>query len=142
MLAVLGMFFPLSRFSFRRADIVGCRDETETGSISFRNGEVSGRIDVSLNYPGKETRITIYGEDGTILYDPVNQPSLQVEKYEKVPWTVASELPRHRRVYCIDESDNLRHAVAHFRETIAGRGEGNVDLAVDITRVLQSLEDA
>lgn len=141
MLSVLDMFIPIKDLSFKKTDLVNYDGQVETGAISFKGGDVSGQIVVSLNYPGKETRIIIYGEKGTIIYNPTSQPSLQVEKYERVKWTVASKLPREHRDFYIDEANNLRYAVEYFSEVLEGRAEDNLARAVAITRVLEMLED-
>jgi len=141
MLSVLDMFIPISDASFKRTDLVTCDGEVETGVISFELSRTSGQIIVSLNYPGKETKVIIYGENGTIIYNPESSPALQMEKYERVPWTVASELPRVHNDYSFDESHNLRYAVACFQDVIEGKAKGNADLAVEITRILQALHE-
>ena len=141
MLSVLDMFIPIKDLSFEKTDLVTYEGQVETGVISFKKGEVSGQIVVSLNYPGKETRIIIYGERGTIIYNPVSQPSLQVEKYERLKWTVASKLPREHMDFYIDEANNLRYAIEHFFEALEGRVEDNIDRAVAITRILEMLEE-
>lgn len=140
MLSVLDMFIPLSELSFEKTDLVTYDGEVETGVISFKKREVSGQIAVSLNYPGKEMRIIIYGEKGTIIYDPVSQPSLQVERYERLRWTVADKLPREHMDFHIDEASNLRYAIEHFFEALMGEAEGNIDRAVTITKILETLE--
>lgn len=140
MLSVLDMFIPIKDLSFKKTDLVNYDGQVETGAISFKGGDVSGQIVVSLNYPGKETRIIIYGEKGTIIYNPESQPSLQVEKYERVKWTVASKLPREHRDFYIDEANNLRYAIEYFSEALEGRAEDNLARAVAITRVLEMLE--
>ena len=141
MLSVLDMFIPLNSLSFTRTDLVTYEDEVETGAISFSNGEVSGQIVVSLNYPGKETRIIIYGDKGTLVYNPVTPPSLQLEKYERLKWTVASDLPRQHTAYDIDESNNLRYAFEYFARALRGEAEGNVDRAIAVTGILEALSE-
>ena len=140
MLSVLDMFIPLGELSFQKIDLVTYDRQVETGVISFKKGKVAGQITVSLNYPGKETRIIIYGEEGTIIYNPVSQPSLQVEKYERLKWTVADKLPRERTEFCIDEADNLRYAIEYLFQALQGEADSNVDRAITITRILETLE--
>jgi predicted dehydrogenase len=140
MLSVLDMFIPIKDLSFGKTDLVNYEGEVETGVISFKKGDVSGQIVVSLNYPGKETRMTIYGERGSLIYNPVSQPSLRVEKYTRLKWMVASKLPRERVDFCIDEANNLRYAIEHFHKVLVGKAESNVDRAVVITRILETLE--
>lgn len=141
MLSVLDMFIPIKDMYFEKTDLVIHDGQVETGVISFNKGKVSGQIVVSLNYPGKEARIIIYGEKGTIIYNPEIQLSLQVEKYKRLKWTVASKLPRERIDFPIDEANNLRYALEHFFEALEGRAAGNVDRAVAITRTLKMLEE-
>lgn len=140
MLSVLDMFIPIKNLSFEKTDLVTYDGEVETGAISFKKGDISGRIVVSLNYPGKEVRVIIYGDKGTIIYNPVSQPSLQVEKYERLKWTVASQLPREHTEFSIDEGNNLSYAVEYFSATLQRKAEGNVDKAIAITRILSALE--
>lgn len=140
MLSVLDMFVPLGELSFEKRDMVICDGEVETGVISFGKAGLQGQIMVSLNYPGKETSVVIYGEKGTIIYDPVNQPALRVEKYERVKWTVAEKLPREHQEFQIDENNNLRYAIEYFYEAISGRVTSNGDLGTEITAILQDLQ--
>lgn len=140
MLSVLDMFLPIRDLAFEKTDLVTYQGEVETGVISFNKGDVSGQIVVSLNYPGKETKIVIYGEKGTIIYNPLSQASLQVESYERVKWTVGSKLPRKHKEFCIDEANNLRYAIEYFSQALQGEAEGNVDRAIAITRILETLE--
>lgn len=140
MLSVLDMFLPIKDLSFEKTDLVTYDGEVETGVLSFKKGEVSGQIVVSLNYPGKETRIVIYGEKGTIIYDTVSQPSLQVEKYKRLEWTVDLKLPREHMEFRIDEANNLRYTIEYFSQALEGKAEGNIDRAVAITRILEMLE--
>lgn len=141
MLSVLDMFIPIKDMHFEKNNLVVHDGQVETGVISFNKGEVSGQIAVSLNYPGKETRIIIYGEKGTIIYNPVSQPSLLIEKYERLTWTVASELPKVDTEFRIDETNNLRYLIEHFYKALQRKAEGNVDSAVAITRILEMLDE-
>lgn len=141
MLSILDMFVPLEDLLFRKTDLVIDNGEVETGVISFMNDTILGQIVVSLNYPGKETRVMIYGENGTIIFNPECQPSLQVEKYEKIRWTIASKLPRSSMNFHIDETNNLRYAMEYFHKALMGKAESNIDRAVTITKILEMLEE-
>ena len=140
MLSVLDMFVSLDQLSFESNNLVTYGGEIETGVISFSGGTISGQIVVSLNYPGKETRIILYGEHGTIIYDPVSQPALSLNRYQRKKWTVASLLPQKNEVFQIDESHNLRYAVEYFHRAIRGEMRDNIDRAVKITAILENLE--
>ncbi len=139
MLSVLDMFVPIESLSFSKTDLVNYNGEVETGVISFE-GSVSGQITVSLNYPGKETRVIIYGEKGTINYNPVSQPCLWIVKYERPEWTIAVNIHQEFMGYSGDESNNLRHAIEYFRLALQGKRRGNIHRAVTISRILEGLE--
>lgn len=141
MLSVLDMFVPLKELSFEKRDMVTCEGEVETGVITFSKPGLQGQVTVSLNYPGKETSVVIYGEKGTIIYDPVNQPALQVDRYERVKWTVAEKLPREHKEFRIDENNNLRYAIDYFYEALSGRAKSNGELGTEITTILQNLQE-
>ena len=141
MLAVLDMFIPIEGMAFSKTDLVTYEGQVETGVIHFQNGRVSGQIAISLNYSGKETRVIIYGEKGTIIYDAVSQPSLFLGRYERQKWVVASELPTDQMMFRFDEANNLRYAVEYFHQALKGEAGGNIDRAVAITRILEGLGD-
>ena len=140
MLSVLDMFVPIDTLSFEKRDLVTVDGNIETGVIAFTGNSFTGQIVVSLNFPGKDTRVILYGEDGTITYDPVTQPALQIDTYERIPWTVASLLPRHHLEFPIDESNNLRYAIDHFYRVLSGERRDNIDRAVAITAILEAID--
>jgi predicted dehydrogenase len=140
MLSILDMFIPIKDFSFEKTNLVIYNDMVETGVIFFRKEDVSGQIVVSLNYPGKEARAIIYGENGTIIYNPVSQPSLQVERYERLEWIVGDKLPKERMEFRIDEANNIRYAIENFAKMLQGEASDNIDQAVEITRILEELD--
>jgi len=136
MLSVLDMFISLEKLSFKKTDLVVSDGQVETGVISF-DGEISGQIFLSLNYPEKETRITIYGENGTIVYIPSSLLSLYVEKYKKLKWS--TELPRERAEFHIDEKNNLKYAIERFYNVLERLNEDNIDRAISITKILENI---
>ncbi len=140
MLSVLDMFIPLGKMTFTRHDLVTYNNAVETGVIAFQKGDIAGQIVVGLNYPGKESKVIIYGENGTVIYDAVSQPALVVERYQRLTWKVASELPRERKEYNIDESHNLRYAIEYYYEALQGKVKGNVERAINVTRILEAID--
>ncbi len=133
MLSVLDMFVPLKGLSFKKTDLVVFKGQVETGVISFR-GKISGQIFLSLNHPKKETKVIIYGEKGTMIYNPVSQPTLFLEKYERLRWTV--DLPRQHKNFYIDEKNNLKYAIEYFYEALVRQIKGNINRAISITKIL------
>jgi predicted dehydrogenase len=140
MLSVLDMFVPLGDLQFFRKDLVAYKGRIETGVIDFKKQDFAGQIMVSLNYPGKEKKIVIYGDKGTIVYNPISQPSLWIENYERIPWTITYKLPKKHRDYKFDESNNLRYVTEQFYKTIIGAVESNVRRTVSVTKILEKLD--
>ena len=133
MLSVLDMFCPLSRLKFSFFDLI----ENETGVILF-DGAVKGKICVSLNYPWKESDVLIYCEKGTLRYTPNSQPTLSTITYSKPEWTVARKIPKKEQTYIFDEGHNIRLAISSFYDCIVGKEKSNVDLAVEITKIIEN----
>jgi len=139
-LSILDMFLTLRQLDFSKKDLVVNDGNVETGVINFTGRQTSGQILLSLNYPGKTAEVIIYGSKGTIIYSPLKQPSLTIENYERLEWTLGSELPKTRTTYCIDESNNLRYAIGYFAEVLKGNPVGNLERAVAITEILEGLQ--
>lgn len=140
LLSILDMFVPIKEFCFWKSDLVGCQGEVETGVISFCGVDVRGEMLVSLNSIVKEFYVVVYGETGTMLYNPLNKTAVRVEAYERVKGAEDSELRRGFVVCGADESENLKHVVENFAEGIRGNVEGNVNRAVAVSGVIEELE--
>lgn len=138
LLSVLDMFVPLETLTFEKIDLLKDRGLAETGMILFKNGHVRGRINISLNYPGKETKVVIYGTEGTIIYDPLSNQPLRIGWYKKKEGLLAKDLLTKTKIYSYDEMDNLRYAVEYFYQALKGKAKTNIDQAVEITKILES----
>lgn len=139
MLSILAMFVPLGGLEFERRDIVTDDGRAETGALFFSGGKVRGRIGIGLNYPGKHTKVTVYGTRGTIVYEPLAKKNLRVTQYRKTAGALPLRLMTHSAEYEYDETNNLALALGYFHSLIKGRAESNVDTAIDITRILEGL---
>lgn len=133
MLSVLNMFIPLEKLSFNKNDLVVSKGQVETGIIFFK-GKILGQIFLSLNYPKKETKVIIYGEKGTMIYNPISQPTLSFGTYKKLKWTV--NLPLQYKNFYIDEENNLKYMIEYFYKALKGQMKSNIDEAVLITKIL------
>jgi predicted dehydrogenase len=113
----------------------------ETGVIRFHSdGDFRGQAVVSLNYPGKDDKVVIYGRDGTIVFNPLIENTLVVEKYERQTWVLGKDLPYGKLVFRYDEGNNLRSTIEYFSKVLQGKAESNVETAVEITRILEDLQ--
>lgn len=137
MLSVLDMFVPLKTLTFEKIDLLKDRGLAETGMILFKNENVKGRINISINYTEKETKVVIYGTKGTIIYDPLAKQSLRIGWYKKKRGLLANNLLTKTKIYSYDEMNNLRYAVEYFYQVLRGKAKTNIDRAIEITRILE-----
>jgi len=138
-MSVLDMFIPLETLTFSNHDLVTYDGDIESGVINFNGDGFAGQISVSLNYPGKDVQVVLYGEKGTITYNPSAAPSLKVVCYDRLRWTVADKIPRDVVEFNIDESHNLRNTVEYFWDVLCGVKDDNLDRSVKVTQRLNQL---
>ena len=142
MLSVLDMFVSIEDLSFSKTDLVTFDGNVETGIISFTKGLMSGQIVVSLNYTGKETKVVLYGEDGTIIYNPTvpfMSPTLILQTYKRLGWTLAPKLLVDRKECFFNEDDNLYYVIDYFYDMLVGKADSNINRAIAVTKVLEEL---
>ncbi len=141
LLAVLDMFVPLGELTFKREDLIRGDRTVESGLIHFRREDdsFSGYLDVSLNYPGKKKEVVIYGDKGSIIYDPSQRPSLRVMFYRKTEGLTGDQLIEEWKDFNYDESNNIGLALDSFRDCLSGTRENNLRTAIGVTTVLENL---
>jgi len=140
LLSILDLFVPLSSLKFRKIDLFQDRGLTETGMIIFKNNQLKGRINISTNYPEKQTKVVIYGTKGTIIYQPTAEKSLRIGWYKKTPHLLAKDLLVKSKSYSIDEMNNLKYAVNYFYQTIKKSAPTNIQTAVQITKIIEKIK--
>ena len=135
-LSVLSMFWDLDKLEYEFIDCVFHDKLCTTGSIVCRyDGKPVARIDVSLNYHGKEFSINFYGDGFVVKYNP--EKDLEWTNYEYTEKALPNELITGTASGGINEKDNLNCAMEYFHGLISGREESNVDTAIKITRILR-----
>jgi len=139
MLSVLDMFTPLKELSFYRNDIYSYDGVVETGDLYFSGNRVNGRISLSLNYPYKETQITFYCDELTIVYDPAEEFPVREKRYKRDKWVIGSKLRGLDVPIPGDESNNLRLAIQNFANIIEGSAAHNVGRSGAVTGVIENL---
>ena len=136
-LAVLDMFVDLEKLTFSRHERMYHERFCTTGTLEFEGPYLpSGRIDVSLNCPGKEMFFILYGEKGTLKYDVMVPNTLVVTIYNRKLKVLPDKLTEKVWRFSYDEKNNLRFSAGYFRELIGGRAESNLDMAIRVTRIL------
>lgn len=139
MLAVMDMFVPLKKLKFYKKDILLHRGKVETGIIYFNSRFLNGEIFVSLNYPRKERGVIIYGDKGTIIYNPLLVESLQLITYKRMFGVLLQSSVTHK-FFKFDDQRNLKYAVEYFYNTVKKKSKSNVKRAVSVTKILEGLE--
>jgi len=135
-LSVLSMFWDLEKLEYEFIDCVFHDKLCTTGSIVCRyDGKPVARIDVSLNYHGKEFSINFYGDGFSVKYNP--EKDLEWTKYKYTEKALPNELITGTASGGINEKDNLNYAMEYFHDLLSGREDSNVDTAIKITRILR-----
>jgi hypothetical protein len=133
-LSILDMFINLDSLHFKFNDHIYNKDLCTTGSISFEKG----RIDVSLNFPGKEFYVIFYGSNGTIKYDPLSNKTVRVTFYKKFHKKLPPELITKKFNSSFNEMDNLQRAMRYFKDLLEEQTLSNIHSAIKITKILEN----
>lgn len=138
-LSILGMIYDLKKFSFHNIDHLYYKDLCTTGTINFESAEydVKGRIEVSINFPGKEIYAHFYSGNTTIKYEPQTDHSVKFIRYNNIFHALPPELTEEKKQFQFDERNNLQHAMAYFRDVLDGKAESNMPMSMEITKILE-----
>lgn len=140
-LSILDIFFPLNKCNFHSRPMMYNNGLVTNGLINFESNDhkFSGYIDVSLHCPVREKKVVVYGEKGTIIYDPYAADTLTIVSYSREHSLAQKDLIQEEQRLHFDEGHNLRFAIEVFSEELHNRKGGNLERAISITSVLQSL---
>ncbi|MCE1247735.1 MAG: Gfo/Idh/MocA family oxidoreductase [Firmicutes bacterium] len=132
------------KWVFSRRDIMSGDNITETGEIDFelietKDESIKGSMFLSFNHPWKNRNITIYGNKGSITYDMIKDPPLQMEKYSVNRMISRDPEKRQASGFNFDESNNIAFTVEHFHKILTGEAESNTEQAVRVTRILEKI---
>ena len=134
-LSVLNKFVDLDKLNFKFDDHINNNGVCTSGSIKFD----MGRIDVSVNYPGKEMYINLYGDKGTIQYSPLSQDcTVKLTLYNKKYKALSDVLTEKSSQVWVDETNNLRYSIKYFKDLLEGWAESNIETAIKITEILEN----
>jgi len=140
LLSILGMFYPLENLEFTCQNYLSVGGKAESSTIGFGDAHITGRIDLSANYPEKCREVVLYGEKGTIIYKPGGTEwTLRLLEYSAATRTSTKMLLQDVTDIHTDERNNLRYAIRYFVEAISGRQPSNIEDAIQVTNVLEKL---
>lgn len=140
-LSILDIFLPLNECTFTSQPLLLTDNIVTGGLISFKDktSGCSGYIDVTLHCPDREKKVIIYGERGTIIYNPNVDKTVKAILYNSGRKVSQEELIGEQDSHRFDEDHNLRNAIMAFWEIVSTQKDDNVERAVAITAVLESL---
>jgi len=143
-LSILDLFIPLDKLSFRCWPLMWAGDLVTGGLIYFDSKEYGccGFIDVNLHCPVREKKVIIYGEKGTIIYNPDSKDTLALTLYTRTSSHKREDAVIENRIFHFDEKHNIRNALRAFYGEIKNRRDDNSMRAIAITSVLEQLHDS
>lgn len=143
-LSVLDLLTPLDQLTFKRSDIFKRDGIVETGQIAFRSKdpqsrEFTGSILISMNHPMKERNMSIYGSEGSLIYDLAQDKVLSLTRYTVNRLDTRNPESKEQLSYEFDELNTIGHVVQRFYDIATGRTESNINMSRRVTGVLEKL---
>lgn len=140
-LSILDLFVSLESCRFSMKPLRQTDDLITSGLINFESEKgVQGCIDVTLHSPQREKKVVLNGKKGNIVYNPLVQESVTVSIYKNTSTQKAKDLIDEKQNFSFEENHNLRYALEEFFDVIKDRKESNIDRAVAVTAILESLK--
>jgi len=131
-LSILALILDISKIKVAFLDHMEYSGYCTSGTLLFDQG----RIDVSLNFPGKEMYMNIYGDYWAIKYTPLTTPSVLFTRYNKNFKQLPGDLIEYEESFSYDESNNLKYAMKYFYDLVHSNAESNATTAANITKLL------
>ena len=140
-LSILDIFLPIEKCTFHMQPLFTVDSVVTAGIIQFeaKEYECGGYIDVTLHSPDREKKVVIYGEKGTIIYNPCVEKTLRVVLYSCDRNNSQEALINEQMDYHFDENHNLQYSISSFYEVINNQRKHNIERATAVTAVLESL---
>jgi predicted dehydrogenase len=141
-LSILDMFLPIRECKFHPKPLMTNKGLITAAVIYFegRDEKQKGYIDLSLHCPARETKLIIYGQTGTIIYDPSITDTLKLVCYSRSQPQGQNKVKiSQEKVHALDENHNLQRALKHFSKVIRKAVPDNSNRANDITEVISGL---
>ena len=139
-LSILDMFIPLHECIIKSYSKIIMGGIVTEGLVIFKSKDNTchGNIDLSLHCPVREKKVILYCEKGTIIYDQYDSYSVKIYLFSENVNVLNKFEIKEKNKYSFDEDNNLRNALNSFVDTIKNRKNDNVDLAINIDKILES----
>ena len=138
-LSMLDIFIPILGCEFRPETLITEGGKATAAIISFQSKKYAcrGYVDISLHCPIAETKVSIVGTTGTLVYTANEEPSLRVFNYPRHQRLLDNEVPiKDEYSYHFPENDNLAHALDNFSLVLGGLKVDNKDRSIAITDII------
>lgn len=142
-LSILDLFLPLGKLSFHFQPVMWTGGLVTGGLICFESKELEcrGYIDVNLHCPVREKKVIIYGEKGTIIYNPDSKDTLTLTQYTRTASHKREDVVKENKAFYFNESHNIKNALQAFHETMKSHHDDNSKCAVAIMSILERLRN-
>lgn len=104
------------------------------GSLNLEFDDFNVDFNFNLKSMTKRRIFTLYGKNGIIIFNMLDEQTLRVIKLENN--TIIDT-----QSYSFDENNNLSKALKRFENVIKKRNKSNLDLSINITRLLEEIKN-
>ena len=142
--SILDMFLSVKDCRFSTKPLMSNKGLTTAAIIYFKSEkrDCQGYIDISLHCPTRETTVTIYGEHGTITYDPDSEETLSLTCYSRTQDKGTNQVKiLNKEVDIFNEKHNLKLALNHFSEIIGKNKPDNSKRADCVTEAISAFSE-
>ena len=139
-ISILDMFLPIHECDFSPKPLLNTNGITTAAIVSFesKNKKCRGYIDISLHCPTRETKLIVYGQRGTLVYDPAaTHETLKVVCFSRSQLSGTDKVAiSTEKVYTSNENHNLQRAIKHFSQVVDNATPDNSMRATNITNII------
>ena len=128
-LSILSLLTNLKNLKYKQTDIIKNNNYLVSSTICFNNNTLHGKIFLSLLSKEKYKEIVITGTKGVIHFNAFALDTIRINLYDR---------SLHQE-FSFNEKDNLTYAIQFFSDVIQNKLKSNIDIACEITKILESI---
>jgi len=139
-LSILDMFLPIESCRFQVHPTMRTNDQLTGAVVLFESQEFNclGHINITMHSPVREKKLIVFGENGTIIYDPSQADTLIITKYERTPLLKEGHLTE-QETFHFEEGHNLLGALREFYDVVQNDRSDNLKRSIEVTTVLNKI---
>ena len=104
--------------------------------IRGKRNSLKSTIDINLNSPIRNKRVVFFGSQGTIYFEPLENKTIKVFKYNKKEGKKYIYLSK---TYSFNENDNVKKSHDAFFKVINKLQKSNINESVQINKIINKL---